>query len=92
YPAAAGHISMRLPLEVTLHHDRYDDSRLDEAVAAYDVRRNARYTVPREQQRLPEIFGYASLYGWSEDKARQAARPEGREFPAYLRTRGFIME
>ena len=92
YPAAAGHISMRLPLEVTLHNDRYDDSRFDEAVAAYDVRRDARYSIPREQQRLPEIFGYASPYGWSEDKARQATRPEGQDFPAYLRTRGFTME
>jgi len=92
YPAAAGHISMRLPLEVTLHNDRYDDSRFDEAVAAYDVRRDARYSIPREQQRLPEIFGYASPYGWSEDKARQATRPEGQDFPAYLRARGFTME
>ena len=92
YPAAAGHISMRLPLEVTLHNDRYDDSRFDEAVAAYDVRRDARYSIPREQQRLPEIFGYASPYGWSEDKARQATRPEGQDFSAYLRARGFTME
>jgi nitroreductase len=92
YPAAAGHISMRLPLDVTFRIDRYDDTLLGEAVAAYDFRRDARYSIPREQQRLPEIFGYASPYGWSEDKARQATRPEGREFPAYLRTRGFIME
>jgi FMN reductase [NAD(P)H] len=92
YPAAAGHISMRLPLDTTLHKDRYDDSCLDEAVAAYDLRRDARYSIPREQQRLPEIFGYASRYGWSEDKARQATRPEGQDFPAYLRARGFTME
>jgi FMN reductase [NAD(P)H] len=92
YPAAAGHISMRLPLDITLHKDRYDDSCLDEAVAAYDLRRDARYSIPREQQRLPEIFGYASRYGWSEDKARQATRPEGQDFPAYLRARGFTME
>jgi nitroreductase len=92
YPAADGHISMRLPLEVTLHTDRYDDSRLGQAVEAYDVRRDARYSLPREQQRQPEIFGYASFYGWSEDKARQATRPEGQDFPAYLRIRGFTME
>jgi hypothetical protein len=28
-PAAAGHISMRLPLEVALHNDRHNDSHLD---------------------------------------------------------------
>ena len=92
YPAGAGHVSMRLPLDVTLHVDRYDDSRLEEAVAAYDLRRDARYSIPRSQQRMPEIFGHASLYGWSEDKARQASRPEGQDFPIYLRARGFTID
>ena len=92
YPAAAGHISMRLPLEVTLHTDHYDDALLGEAVEAYDRRRDARYSIPREQQRSPEIFGQAAFYGWSEDKARQATEPEGRNFPTYLRARGFDME
>lgn len=92
YPAAAGHISMRLPLDVTLHVDRYDDSLLGDAVDAYDRRRDARYSIPHEQQRRPEVFGYASLYGWSEDKARQATEAEGRDFPRYLRTRGFTMD
>jgi len=92
YPAAAGHISMRLPLEVSVHTDRYDDSRLAELIDAYDRRRDARYSLPREQQRSPEIFGYASFYGWSEDKARQAAQPEGASFPSYLRSRGFTLD
>jgi FMN reductase [NAD(P)H] len=92
YPAAAGHISMRLPPEVSLHIDRYDDSHLGDAVAAYDVRRDARYSIPREQQRRSEIFGYASLYGWSEDKVRQATQPEGENFPAYLRAHGFRLD
>jgi len=83
---------MRLPLEVTLHTNRYDDALLGEAIAAYDRRRDARYSIPREQQRLPKVFGYVSPYGWSEDKARQAARPEGQDFPAYLRARGFTMD
>ena len=92
YPAAAGHISMRLPLEVTFHLDRYDDARLGEAVEAYDIRRDARHSIPRAQQRSPEIFGYASPYGWSEDKARQAAQPEGQDFSPYLHARGFTMK
>ncbi len=92
YPAAAGYISMRLPLAVTLHADRYDDRHLGTAVDAYDIRRNSRYAIPHEQQRSPEIFGQAAFYGWSEDKARQATAPEGQSFPAYLRTRGFNLE
>lgn len=90
YPAAEGFVSMRLPLAVTVHTDRYDDGRLAEHLEAYDRRRAARYSPPREQQRRPDLFGYADFYGWSEDKARQAAaQPEGESFPPYLRTRGF---
>lgn len=92
YPTAAGHISMRLPLEVTVHVDRYEERGLGEAIDAYDRRRDARYSVPREQQRTPEMFGYASFYGWSEDKARQATQPEGLSFSAYLRARGFTLD
>jgi FMN reductase [NAD(P)H] len=92
YPAAAGHVSMRLPLEATVHIDHYDDQRLAEAVDAYDRRRDARYSLPREQQRSPDVFGYASFYGWSEDKARHATQPEGESFPTFLRTCGFSLD
>ena len=92
YPAAAGHISLRLPLEVSVHTDHYDDGRLAELIDAYDLRRDARYSLPRQQQRSPEIFGYTSFYGWSEDKARQAAHPEGDSFASYLRSRGFTLD
>jgi nitroreductase len=92
YPAAAGHISMRLPLDVVVHADRYADADLGEAVDAYDIRRSARYSIPPEQQRSPEVFGRAAFYGWSEDKARQATVPEGQRFPAHLRARGFSLE
>jgi len=92
YPAIAGHISMRLPVEVTVHTDHYDDQHLAEAVDLYDRRRDARYSLPREQQRSPENFGYAPFYGWSEDKARQATQAEGEGFSSYLRARGFTLD
>ena len=41
----------------------------------------------------PDTFGYADFYGWSEDKARQAAaQPEGQTFPSHLRARGFTFD
>ena len=92
YPAATGYVSMRLPLAVTVHRDRYDDTHLGAAVEAYDTRRSARHAIPREQQRSPEVFGHAAFCGWSEDKARQATTPEGQSFPAYLHARGFNLE
>jgi nitroreductase len=93
YPAAAGFVTMRLPPGVTVHTDRYSDSSLAEQIETYDRRRAQRYSPPRDQQRAPETFGYAEFYGWSEDKARQAAaQPEGQTFPGYLRSRGFTFD
>lgn len=92
YPAVEGHISLRLPLEVTVHTDRYDDAQMLARIDDYDRRRRLRYTIPKAQQRAPERFGFAPFYGWSEDKARQATEPEGAGFPAYLRARGFRFE
>jgi FMN reductase [NAD(P)H] len=89
YPAQPGFISMRLPLAATVHRDGYDDSGLAAAVDDYDRRRDARFSIPRERQRAPERFGAVDLYGWSEDKTRQATEPEGSGFAAWLRSRGF---
>jgi FMN reductase [NAD(P)H] len=85
YPSGTGFVSMRLPPALTLHTDAYDAGRLAPEIDAYDRRRNARHAVPREQQRNPKKFGHADFYGWSEDKARQAAEPEGALFAAYLK-------
>jgi nitroreductase len=92
HPAGTGYISMRLPPAVTLHTDGYDDGNLEKEIDAYDKRRAARHMTPREQQRSPDKFGYADFYGWSEDKARQAAEPEGASFAAYVRAHGFSFE
>src|SRR5437764_2366989 len=88
YPAQSGFISMRLPLEATVHIDRYDDSTLAEAVDSYDRRRDARHSIA-DRQRATERFGTAEFYGWSEDKARQAMTPEGVGFAAWLLAHGF---
>jgi nitroreductase len=91
YPDQPGHISMRLPLEATVHVDRYDDSGLAEAVDGYDKRRDARFSIG-DRQRDPGRFGTAEFYGWSEDKARQATTPEGAGFSAWLKTHGFSFD
>ena len=87
YPAQQGFISMRLPPEITVHSDRYDDDAVA-AVDAYDRRRDARHSI-KDRQKSPEVFGTAEFYGWSEDKARQATSPEGVGFAAWLKARGF---
>ena len=92
YPQGEGYVSLRLPRGVTTHSDRYDDSALDTGIDDYDRRRNALHAIPKEQQRSNAEFGEAAFYGWSEDKARQAAKAEGAAFPPYLRSHGFSFD
>ena len=89
YPSAEGYLSLRLPRRVTTHTDRYDDGALAASIDDYDRRRDAIHAIPKDQQRSNAEFGEAGFYGWSEDKARQAAKAEGAAFPPYLRKHGF---
>jgi len=90
YPAETPDISMRLPLSVTVHRNAYRDDGLDEAIAAYDRRREE--AQPYAAQRGVKKFGIAEPYGWSEDKARQYAQPERADFGAYVKRIGFKLD
>jgi FMN reductase [NAD(P)H] len=92
YPQAEGFVSLRLPRQVTTYADRYDDSRLAASIDDYDRRRNAIHAIPKDQQRSNAEFGEVAFYGWSEDKARQAAKAEGAAFPPWLRHHGFTFD
>jgi nitroreductase len=89
YPSQTGWISMRLPIALTVHTDRYDDSRFAQEIASYDRRREARHATPRESQRFVDRWGYSEPYGWSEDKARQYSVPERHNFGPFIRRHGF---
>ena len=90
WPSQRGHLSPRLGLDATLHRDRHDEGDLAASIDAYDRRRNEGR--PPWTQRDPERWGKADFYGWSEDKARQAAKAEGAAFPPYLRAHGFTLD
>jgi nitroreductase/FMN reductase [NAD(P)H] len=90
WPAVAPKQSMRLPLDVTVHHNFYREDDLHGAVDDYDRRREA--AQPYREQRSVDAFGKAKAYGWSEDKARQYAVPERADFGAYIRERGFRLD
>jgi nitroreductase/FMN reductase [NAD(P)H] len=90
YPAQAGRITPRLPLGVTVHVDRFDDSGVREHVDAYDARRDR--LLPYRNVRRKERFGTPSLYGWSEDKARQYSTPERADFGAFIREKKFSLD
>jgi nitroreductase/FMN reductase [NAD(P)H] len=86
WPAEPGHASARLPLAVTLHEDRYDDTGFAAHVDAYDRRRAGIHSM---RQRDVSRWGEAAFYGWSEDKARQYAVPQRADFGAFVRAKGF---
>jgi nitroreductase/FMN reductase [NAD(P)H] len=90
YPAEPGRISARLPLEVTVHVDRYDETGLQPKIDAYDGRR--RELQPYRRQRHAERYGESNAYGWSEDKARQYSVPERADFGAFIRAKRFKLE
>jgi nitroreductase len=90
YPARGNRITPRLPLSVTVHTDRYDESRLPQLIDEYDQRRHEMqpYGKPRDLKR----FGPADFYGWSEDKARQYGVDERENFGAFVRKKRFGLD
>lgn len=90
YPAEAGRISARLPLEVTVHVDRFDESGARGHIEAYDRRRHA--LQPYRRQRHADRYANVDFYGWSEDKVRQYSVPERADFGAYIRKQGFSLK
>ena len=90
WPAVAPRQSMRLPLQVTVHRNGYQEGDVRSAIDGYDRRREA--AQPYREQRSTDVFGTATPYGWSEDKARQYAMSERADFGAYIRARGFRLD
>jgi len=92
WPSREGFVSMRLPMSLTVHVDRYDDSNFAAEIDGYDRRRNARHSIPESEWREVDRFGKPALYGWSEDKARQVSVPERHDFGAFVRRQGFRLD
>lgn len=90
WPSEPGYVSLRLPLAATVHRDRFDDRDIRERIDAYDRRRAA--VQPYRRQRYATDYEAAAFYGWSEDKARQYARPERADFGSFVRAKGFNLK
>jgi nitroreductase/FMN reductase [NAD(P)H] len=90
YPAEAGRITPRLPLEVTVHADRFDESGVREKIEAYDRRRHQ--LLPFRRQRHADRYPDVAFYGWSEERARQYSVPEREDFGAFIRGKGFSLK
>jgi nitroreductase len=89
HPAAEGFVSLRIGPPLTVHTDRYDDSDFEAEMDAADRRRDARYSIPPEKQRMTAEYGTPNFYGWSEDKARQVSTTERDQLARFLVSKGF---
>jgi nitroreductase/FMN reductase [NAD(P)H] len=90
WPADEGTVSLRLPLSVTVHKDRFSEDGLKETIGEYDKRR-AQFQ-PYAYQRFADQFGEQDDYGWSEEKARQYTEPQRADFGAFIRGKGFRLD
>lgn len=90
WPAEQSGITPRLPLDVTLHEERFTESGLADKIDTYDRRRAV--TRPYRNQRDIGRFGRSEFYGWSEDKARQYAVPLRADFGAFVRGKNFNLD
>ncbi|MGA9866423.1 MAG: nitroreductase family protein [Acetobacteraceae bacterium] len=89
WPAFRRPVSMRLPPQVVVHRERYDDSAMEVEVGAYDERRRGREPIAPGSLKNLDVYGPREGVGWSENVARQLSVPERFGFAAWLRTRGF---
>lgn len=87
WPKGEASLSPRLPLEVTVHAGRFDDSIAMPLIEGYDQRRSR--IQPFVEQRDVARWGVSSAYGWSEDKSRQYTVEQRTAFGAFVRNKGF---
>ncbi len=90
WPEACEPLSPRLALTATVHAGRYEAARVDRELDAYDERRIRER--PYRRQRLPERFGTAERYGWTEDKARQYSEVQRADFSAFVRAKRYRLD
>jgi nitroreductase len=82
--------SLRLPLSMTLHDERYREEDPCSVIDAYD-RRRAKIQPYAEPRRADELEA-VEVYGWSEDKSRQYSLLERVDFGVFIREKGFKLD
>ncbi len=92
YRADAGYTAMRLPQDIVIHHDRYDDSDLADVIEDFDDRGHQRFALPPEKQRHTDKYGVLEKCTWSENVSRQLSLPERDGFAAYLKRKGIDLD
>jgi nitroreductase/FMN reductase [NAD(P)H] len=83
---------MRLPQQIVVHKNRYDDGGLAEKIRDFDDRGHERFALPPEKQRHTDRYGVLEKCTWSENVTRQLSEPERAGFGDYLKRKGILLD
>jgi len=92
WPEEKSKISYRLPQDVVIHYNTYNDENLFDKIEEYDERVFKVDPISKEKQRHVNLYGIAERGTWSENISRQLSVPERDKFKIWLKDHGFNLE
>ena len=85
-------ISIRMPQDIMIHNDFYNEDNLTKKINDYDKRVFKIAPILEKKQRHVDVYGVAKKGTWSENIARQLSLPERNNFKAWLKDNGINLE
>ena len=92
WPDEKAPISIRMPQDIMIHNDYYNEDNLTKKINDYDERVFKVSPILEKKQRHVDIYGVAKKGTWSENIARQLSIPERNNFKAWLKDNGINLE
>ena len=92
WPDEKAPISIRMPQDIMIHNDCYNEDNLTKKINDYDKRVFKVAPILEKQQRHVDVYGLAKKGTWSENIARQLSLPERNNFKAWLKDNGINLE
>jgi len=92
WPDEKAPISIRMPQDIIIHNDYYNEDNLSKKINDYDERFFKIAPILEKKQRHVDIYGVAKKGTWSENIARQLSLPERNNFKAWLKDNGINLE
>ena len=92
WPDEKAPISIRMPQDIIIHNDYYNEDNLSKKINDYDERFFKVAPILEKKQRHVDIYGVAKKGTWSENIARQLSLPERNNFKAWLKDNGINLE
>jgi len=92
WPDEKAPISIRMPQDIIIHNDYYNEDNLSKKINDYDERFFKFAPILEKKQRHVDIYGVAKKGTWSENIARQLSLPERNNFKAWLKDNGINLE